>query len=243
MSSESDSSGSTSSSSNSTVYSSGNGQLIIPGGRSETVSKDQTITISVPTGASKTSMKIIIEQVLDTVELIDSAEELLTPIYEVSNSYDGDLTKLLTLSFQLDPETLGEHPTPSIYSYDEEQQVWVQIGGELDGDEISVEVDHFGTFAVFAEMEEAVDQIDLTPESSFLDTQGHWAEEAIEKAASLGIVHGYDDGTFQPDLAVTRAEFTYLLMNILKPQTEGEMLSFSDAENIGAWSKQAIALQ
>jgi C1A family cysteine protease len=39
----------------------------------------------------------------------------------------------------------------------------------------------------------------------FLDTEGHWAEEAIDKAADKGIVNGFDNNTFKPDEPITRA--------------------------------------
>ncbi|MFZ5652531.1 MAG: S8 family serine peptidase [Bacillota bacterium] len=37
----------------------------------------------------------------------------------------------------------------------------------------------------------------------FRDIEGHWAEEAIASAVSLGIMAGYGDGTFRPDTPVT----------------------------------------
>lgn len=39
----------------------------------------------------------------------------------------------------------------------------------------------------------------------------HWAYEAINKLAELGIVNGYEDGSFKPDEAVTRAELATML--------------------------------
>lgn len=50
-------------------------------------------------------------------------------------------------------------------------------------------------------------------ESSFPDTQGHWAQEQIEAAVRSGLVNGYPDGTFRPDATVTRAEFVKMLLD------------------------------
>lgn len=48
--------------------------------------------------------------------------------------------------------------------------------------------------------------------SKFKDVPtNHWAYEAIEKLAELGIVNGYGDGSFKPDEAVTRAELATML--------------------------------
>ena len=43
------------------------------------------------------------------------------------------------------------------------------------------------------------------------DYQGHWAEDSIRKAIKAGIMRGYEDGSFQPDRAVTRAELATIL--------------------------------
>lgn len=42
----------------------------------------------------------------------------------------------------------------------------------------------------------------------------HWAYEAINKFAELGIIEGYEDGTFHPDEPLTRAEAVALLNRI-----------------------------
>ena len=39
----------------------------------------------------------------------------------------------------------------------------------------------------------------------FIDTEGHWAENAIDKAADKGAVSGFEDGKFHPDEPITRA--------------------------------------
>ncbi len=51
--------------------------------------------------------------------------------------------------------------------------------------------------------------------TTFSDISGHWARTYIQKAASLGIVNGYNDGTFRPENNVTRAEFTKMLNTTL----------------------------
>lgn len=43
------------------------------------------------------------------------------------------------------------------------------------------------------------------------DITGHWAERAIRRAISRGIMLGYPDGSFQPDRGVTRAELAVIL--------------------------------
>ena len=45
----------------------------------------------------------------------------------------------------------------------------------------------------------------------FTDTEGHWAERVIDKAADKGVVNGFDDGSFHPDEAITRAQLCAIL--------------------------------
>ena len=43
---------------------------------------------------------------------------------------------------------------------------------------------------------------------SFSDIHGHWAEKFVERAAALGWVNGYMDGTFCPN--ATTVSYTHL---------------------------------
>jgi hypothetical protein len=43
------------------------------------------------------------------------------------------------------------------------------------------------------------------------DIEGHWAQDAIEQLVEKGAVSGLPDGTFRPDLTVTRAEFVSMV--------------------------------
>ena len=52
--------------------------------------------------------------------------------------------------------------------------------------------------------------------SKLSDTIGHWAEEAINKAQTQGLITGYPDGTFHPDQPITRAEAMTIVNRVLK---------------------------
>jgi hypothetical protein len=47
--------------------------------------------------------------------------------------------------------------------------------------------------------------------SRFPDLHGHWATPYIEAMADRGLIKGYDDGSFRPQQAVTRAQFAALV--------------------------------
>lgn len=50
---------------------------------------------------------------------------------------------------------------------------------------------------------------------SFSDVTGHWGERYINKAANLGILNGYSDGTFKPNNSVSYAEAIAIVMRCM----------------------------
>lgn len=50
--------------------------------------------------------------------------------------------------------------------------------------------------------------------AKFTDTAGNWAEKIINRAAELGIVTGFEDGSFQPAKPVTRAEAAVIAVRL-----------------------------
>lgn len=48
-------------------------------------------------------------------------------------------------------------------------------------------------------------------ELPFEDINGHWAQLCIHQLAQQGVVSGYPDGLFRPDVPVTRAEFATMV--------------------------------
>ncbi len=67
----------------------------------------------------------------------------------------------------------------------------------------------------------------LIPDKGFSDTQGHWAEESIDRMAEKGIVKG-DNGSFRPDASITRAELITMVARALNLTADGANTGFSD---------------
>ena len=63
-------------------------------------------------------------------------------------------------------------------------------------------------------------------EQTFSDIQGHWAEKYIERAAELGWIKGFEDGTFRPDTYITRAQAMTMINRVLNriPENESDLL-------------------
>ncbi len=71
------------------------------------------------------------------------------------------------------------------------------------------------------------------------DVAGNWAEPFIQVLVQKGIIAGYPDGTFQPDRAVTRAEFAALLNKAFDLQPIRASQTFSDVK-ADFWGASAI---
>lgn len=78
--------------------------------------------------------------------------------------------------------------------------------------------------------------------ASFRDVPGtHWAEPFIRQLVQLGVMRGYGDGSFKPDLAMTRAEFAMVLLPLLEEngsKLDAPSVSFSDMS--GHWAEEAV---
>ena len=63
-------------------------------------------------------------------------------------------------------------------------------------------------------------------EQTFSDIQGHWAEKYIERAAELGWIKGFEDGTFRPDTYITRAQAMTMINRVLNriPEENSDLL-------------------
>ena len=69
----------------------------------------------------------------------------------------------------------------------------------------------------------------------FIDTQDHWAKDAIDFVSARGLVNGMNDSMYAPDASTTRAQ----LWTILARQNDADLTSgatwFENAQN---WAKE-----
>lgn len=70
------------------------------------------------------------------------------------------------------------------------------------------------------------------------DLNNHWAKAAIEKALKSGYIKGYDDGTFRPDRAMTRAEFLKVIVSAKQITVSDKDTPFTDDKG---WYRPFIA--
>ncbi|MNK71535.1 Cellulosome-anchoring protein precursor [compost metagenome] len=73
---------------------------------------------------------------------------------------------------------------------------------------------------------------------SFKDASSHWGSGEISLAVRLGIAEGYEDNMFRPDAAITRAEFSALIVRAFNLTPGHADISFTDTT--GNWAADYI---
>lgn len=81
-------------------------------------------------------------------------------------------------------------------------------------------------------------QIPVYTDSMFNDTEDNWADEQINELAALGIIKGYEDGTYRPDEPVTRAQLVSLLARLFQWPSVGTQFYFEDS--VPEWAQEAV---
>ncbi|WP_239617681.1 S-layer homology domain-containing protein, partial [Cohnella mopanensis] len=221
---------------------SSDGKLFLFAGEEGEVSLEKEIVISIPANATDKPLKITIDKITNTGGLLANNEVLASAMFEILKNFPENFKKQVTMTFRFNPASLKSYQKPAVFYYDEGKKIWIEVtGSTINGNYITVRVDHFTKFAVFAVGQASDQPTETDPAIKLRDIAGHWAELAIQQAVNRGIVSGYSDGTFKPNRIVTRAEFTVMLVNLLKPQGPGSEPTFSDASKLGVWAKSAVA--
>ncbi|NGZ76539.1 Ig-like domain-containing protein [Saccharibacillus alkalitolerans] len=223
---------------------SNDGTLTLPAGRAGTVNLGDAIRVEVPAGAAAKELKLSINRVTDTRNLLNNGEILASPVFELFKSLPENLDKPVKLSLSFDPAAVTGDRKAAVFFYDETRKAWTEIkGGTLQGNRMTVDVDRFAKYAVLAAEtpKTALPGGGKPQDIALRDISGHWSEAAVKQAIGEGFVSGYPDGTFRPDAIVTRAEYALVLMNVLNGHASGAAVSFTDASEIGAWAQTAVS--
>jgi hypothetical protein len=84
-------------------------------------------------------------------------------------------------------------------------------------------------------------------QKGYSDTEGYWGEGSIEKMSALGVIQGYEDGTFQPNKPVTQQEAVVLIVRLLGLEEEaknraeeGVRLPYKNSASIATWASGHI---
>ena len=81
---------------------------------------------------------------------------------------------------------------------------------------------------------------------NFKDIKGHWGNASIMKMQSLGLLNGYEDGTFRPDNTLAHTELAVILSQLqekrtgIKAEQSLEDIELEDLKGIPSWAKKAV---
>lgn len=199
-------------------------------GTGGTVSFGSEASIEIPAGALKDADAEVEIHKVSVPPAAPAGYKIIGSVFEFrvdgKKNYSFKKNVSIKLSFAPGAVTPGENP--AIYYYDEDLGEWVNIGGDISGNTVTVQVDHFTKFAVMVAVKEP----------ALTDITGHWAFDSINRLLAMGCISGYPDGTFRPDNTITRAEFVTVLVKAFGLASK-EGKSFADTA--GHWAEDCIA--
>ena len=74
---------------------------------------------------------------------------------------------------------------------------------------------------------------------AFFDLEGHWSIPFIQGLTAQSLIGGFTDGSFRPNVPMTRAQYAALLARAFNPQSQRPERSFSDVPE-DFWAASAI---
>ena len=207
------------------------------------------VNLTFPAGAVESDIQVQVkETALTTGMTLPDNSQLLSHIMDIVKDKSGNFLKPVTITISFDNSELDpDEYDIAIYYYDEDTGKWIALDNirlNFNSGNISGDTTHFTKFAVIATpktVKEEKPVKPVTPQPTVnipTDISGHWAKDSIMKMINAGVISGYPDGTFKPDKAVTRAEFTVMIVKALNLETRAGK-TFTDTAS--HWAKESIA--
>ena len=210
----------------------------------------RTITVTVPydtdvtglvaefTASSGATVKLGSTTGLDFVSGVTSAN-YSNPVQLWITSEDRDTTRMYTVTVEEGISFSDVNPGDWFYDNVMDAAENGYISGMGDG---TFNPTGATTRAQFASMIANAMGYEANPDakSAFPDVaDDFWGKAAINFCVENGILSGYDDGTFQPNKAITRQEAASILRNAFK-LTESSSETFPDDSAISNWAKESV---
>ncbi len=212
----------------------------------------RTITVTVPydtdvtglvaefTASSGATVKLGSTDGLDFVSGVTSAN-YSNPVQLWITSEDRDTTRMYTVTVEEGISFSDVNPGDWFYDNVMDAAENGYISGMGDG---TFNPTGATTRAQFASMIANAMGYEANPDakSAFPDVaDDFWGKAAINFCVENGILSGYDDGTFQPNKAITRQEAASILRNAFElTETTDEL--FPDDSAIAGWAKESVYL-
>ncbi|MDF2960092.1 MAG: hypothetical protein K0S39_1827, partial [Paenibacillus sp.] len=152
----------------------------------------------------------------------------------------GTLSKPMKLTLKYDPIKHRDFDARQLGLYRQDDlnpDNWLYVGGILNS----------GESAVTAEAAQTGTYVLMTYSRGFADLHGHWSKRDVQVLISRHMIDGMTEAAFEPDQAMTRAQFTKLLTELtIKPGSREQPLQLTEAPfrdvAQSAWHAPYIAL-
>ena len=100
------------------------------------------------------------------------------------------------------------------------------------------------TRAMIVSMLARLEGVESANNAGFADVSNEWYATAVNWAASVGVVNGYEDGTFKPNTAITREQLAAILMNYAQYKGQdvsarADLNGYTDQPS--TWAEEAIS--
>lgn len=188
------------------------------------------LKLVVPAGAVGSKSTITVAIAGENESPPNEVQQRLSQTYVLNNTSGNHFSKKLQLTLTFDNKQLTEGQQPAVYYYNETQKKWIYIGGSMNPDgTISVNINHFTKFAVFA-----------YSDVKLKDASQPWASESINRLKGMNAISGFPDGSFHGGDSLTRAQFAKILVSALGMELSGTKTGFADNQDIPEWAKSFV---
>ena len=181
---------------------------------------------------------------------------------EVTDNGDGTYTFTMpsgdvdiTVTFAEDPDWEPEPEEPAMPFNDVDENDWfydVVLYAYENGLMTGTSADTFEpnattTRAMIVSMLARLENVGGAADAGFSDVAADaWYADSVNWAASVGIVNGYEDGTFRPDAQITREQMAAILYNYAEYKgydvsARADLSDYADADSISAWAEDVLS--
>lgn len=192
-------------------------------------SSDDEVPVQVPEPEQEPTLPVVIVDNKNTGYVIKENKDnivgttkepqmnVIGQVYNVE-AVSPETTGKIVVQFSYDPNDITSLNQLAIYKYDETEKRWVAVGGIIDAQNhtVTITLDSPATLAL---MENKV---------VFKDLDGHWSKNIVEFLAARQIITGDGEGNFNPNIGITRAEFSTLIVRMLNLPIDETQSQFTD---------------
>lgn len=193
------------------------------------IPSDALADVKIPVGAT---IRLKTEEVAENVEVEEhqNAKKTIELYLEIVKG--TEVTKVskfkTSVVVKVNVQGLGDKDKLAVYFLNEENNELEFVTGKIVENKAILKLNHFSKYVI------------IESTKTFEDIDKHWAKLYIESMAAKEVVDGYDNGTFKPDVQVTRAEFAKMVLKGLEAEIVKYNGEFADV-NANDWYADYLA--